>query len=388
MFLIALIATVVAFLQNMLMFGFGLKEQAIYSFPLSFTWIFLAEVLSIWTGYFCARKLLRKRGTLAVAAWAVITLGTAELGLPASFFSMLIQHAKRQSILNHIELMGNSIEPLASDRGGRRFALTYTLKFPKSGQYLTFPADLGPPGNQVFGHYFTKLHPEYHEENYVFDAGKPYSFTVVFDTEDKQIDLSKEKANIDICDGKDYFMACRIIGIGLEGLPAALAANPSPVLGEPAVPEDNVRDITEKSIRLKALRLESPENKAGSPVRFSFVITNVGKQNLAIPESHLGNVIGISYEWEPVSESAKTTKVNPGPVNSPHDVVGGGAQFTLVHESMLSPGEQIPFEDKIAPFFGPFAPGDYRLHVFLFSRYSTDENRPVQELLEDFTVVP
>lgn len=372
----------------MLMFAFGLKERAIYSFPLPFTWIFLAEVLSIWAGYFCARKFLRERGTLAVAAWAVITLGTAELALPASFFSILIQHAKWQSILNHIELMGNSIEPLASDRGGRRFALTYTLKFPKRGHYLTFPADLGPPGNQVFGHYFTKLHPEYHEENYFFYAGKPYSFTVAFDTEGKQIDRSKEKANIDICDGKDYFMACRIIGIGLEGLPAALAANPSPVLREPAVPEDNVRDITEKSIRLDALRLESPENKAGSPVRFSFVITNVGNKNLAIPEGHLGNVIGISYEWEPVSDSAKTTKVNPGPVNSPNDVVGGGAQFTLVHESMLSPGEQIPFQDKIAPFFGPFAPGDYRLHVFLFSRYSTEENRPVQELLQDFAVVP
>jgi len=28
---------------------------------------------------------------------------------------------------------------------------------------------------------------------------------VLFDTEGKQFDFSKEKANIDICDGKDYF---------------------------------------------------------------------------------------------------------------------------------------------------------------------------------------
>jgi hypothetical protein len=387
MFLIALIATVVAFIQNLVMFTLGMKEQAIFSFPLSFAGIFLAEVLSIWAGYFCARKFLRQWRTLAVAAWVVITLATAELALPVSYFSAWMQHAKRERVLNQIERVGTSIEPLASDRGGRRFAITYTLKFPKNAHYLTFPAYLGPPGNRVFGNYFTKLHPEYYEENYFFDTGKPYSFSVVFDTEGKQIDLAKEKANIDICDSKDYFMACRIIGIGLEGVPAALAAHPSPDRLEPAVAEDNVRDLTEKSIRLDALRLESSKNKVGSPVRFSFVITNVGKKNLPIPEGNLANVIQINYGWEPVSESAKTTKVIPGIVPFANAVAAGGAQFNFVHASMLSPGEQLPFQDKITPF-EPLAPGEYRLHVFLFSPYSTETNRPVQELLQDFTVVP
>jgi hypothetical protein len=386
MLLVAVIATLLAFLQNIVMFAFGLKEMAIFSFPLSFTGIFLAEMVSIWTAYFCVRKFLHKRRTLALTAWVVLTLGTAELAMPASYFTLWVQHAGRERALNRIQQVGSSIEPLASDRGGRRFALTYTLVFPKTAHYLTFPAYLGQPGKEVFGDYFTKVHPEYYDENYVFDAGKPYSFTVVFDTAGKPIDYSREKANIDICDGKGYFMACRIIGIGLEQVPAALAAHPSPVLTEPAVPEDNLRDMTEKGIRLAALRLDSPENKAGSPVRFSLVITNIGKKELPVPEANLANVIAIFYGWEPLSESAKTTKAT-GLMHLGNAVAAGGAQFTSVHQSQLAPGQQIPFQDKITPF-EPFAPGDYRLHVFLFSRYSTETNRPVQELVQDFTVVP
>ena len=34
------------------------------------------------------------------------------------------------------------------------------------------------------------------------------------------------------------------------------------------------------------------------------------------------------------------------------------------------------------------SPGAYKLHVFLFSRYSTESNRPVQELVQDFSIVP
>ena len=387
MLVVAALATLVALLQNLVMLAFGLKEMAIFAFPLSFLGIFLAEVLSIWVGCFCAWKFLGKRRTLALTAWVVLTLGTAEVALPASFFGTFVQHARRKSVLNRIEPVGSSIEALASDRGGQRFALTYTLTFPKAGHYLTFPAYLGSPGKEVFGDYFTKVHPEYYDESYVFDAGKPYSFTVVFDTGGKRIDFSREKANIDICDGKDYFMACRIIPIGVEQVPATLAAHPSPGLAEPAVPADNVRDITEKSIRLEELRLASTQNRAGSPVAFSFVIRNVGEKEVPIPESNLANVIAINYGWEPLSESARGTKVNPGLVRSGNAVAAGVAQFTQVHVSRLAPGEQLPFQDKIAPF-DPFAPGDYRLHVFLFSSYSTERNRPVQELVQDFTVVP
>ena len=135
------------------------------------------------------------------------------------------------------------------------------------------------------------------------------------------------------------------------------------------------------------MRLESDSTKAGSPVAFSFVLTNVGKKDVAIPGGRLADVIGINYAWEAVSDTAKKTKVIPGIAHFGNAVAAGGAQFTFVHKSILSPGDKLPFADKITPA-EPFAPGYYRLHVFLFSRYSTEASRPVQEIIQNFTVVP
>jgi hypothetical protein len=392
MFIIAVIASVLAFIQNIVIFSFGMKEGALSAFPLAFTWIFLSEIAAIWTGYFCARRFVRRRGTLVLAAWVIIVLGSAELALPASFFTTLVQQAGRKHVLNRIEVAGTSFEALASDHGAARFALTYTLKFPKTAHYLTYPAWMGAPDAQLFGNYFMKDHPEYHDENYVFDAGKPYSFTVVFDTQGKKFDFTQEKANIDICDGKDYFMACRVITFGLAGVPAALAANPAPVLREPAVAPGNVQDITEKSIRLDELRFKSTENKAGVPVEFSFVITNVGEKDVAIPGAMFDNVIMINYGWEAVSDTAKTTKVLPGTMHSGNVVGAGGApasrQFGSMRKASLAPGEKVLIDDGRVAEFAPFAPGAYKLHVYLYSRYSTELNRPVQELVQDFSIVP
>jgi hypothetical protein len=387
MFIIALIATVLALIQNLVMFGFGMKESAIYAFPLSFTGIFLCEIAAIWTGYFCARRFLRRRRVLALAVWVIVVLGSAEVALPGSFFTIGVQYAGRQLMLNRIKVAGTSFEALASDRGGSRFALTYTLKFPKTGHYLTYPAMIGPWENHVDGNYFTKEHPEYHDENYVFEPGRPYSFTVVFDTEGKKVDYSTEKANIDVCTGKDYFMACRVIAIGLEGVPAALAANPAPVLREPAVPADNVQDITEKSIRLDELRMKSTASKSGAPVEFSYAIANTGKVAVAIPDRNFDKVIMIDYGWEAVSDSAKTTKVQPGRMHIGNAVLNGWAACIGVRKANLAPGEKVPCDDKFTPF-EPFVPGTYKLHLFLFSRYSTETNRPVQDLVQDFSVVP
>lgn len=220
------------------MFAFGLKEQAIFSSPLSFMGIFLAEIVSIWAGYFCVRKFFRKRRTVTLAAWAVVVLSAAEIALPVSYLKTSVQHLKRENVLNQIEYVGTAVEPRSSDQGVGKFALTYTLRFPKTAHYLTFPAYLGPDNNRVFGDYDTKAHPEYYDESYVFDAGKPYSFTVVFDIGGRPFDFSREKANIDICDGKDYFMACRVIGIKLDGVAAVQTDHRSPDLGEPATPKD------------------------------------------------------------------------------------------------------------------------------------------------------
>lgn len=388
MFIIALIATVLVFIQNLVMFGFGMKEMAIFSFPLSFTGIFLGEIAAIWTGYFCVRRFLRRRRLLALGAWVMVVLISAEVALPASFFGVLVHHEWQQHMLNRIELAGTLFEALASDRGGTRFAVTYTLKFPKTGHYLTYPSWVGQQEDHIFGNYFTKVHPEYHDESYVFNAGSPYSFTVVFDTGGKKVDFSTEKANVDICDSKDYFMSCRVIVIGLEGVPAALAADPAPVLREPAVAADNVRDITEKSIRLDELNLKSTSYPAGAPVEFSFVITNAGKIAVAIPGGRFDSVIQINYGWEPMSDTAKTTKVPLGFWHIGKAVSAGFTQFMEVRNDSLAPGEKVPINDKLGLPWGPLVPGAYKLHVFLFSHYSAETNRPVQELVQDFSVVP
>ena len=157
MFIVAIISTAIVLVQNVIMFSFGLKEGAIFAFPLSFVGIPLAEIVSVWAGYFCIPLFVRSKKSLALAGWAIMVLGTAELVLPASYFATSVRQLGRAHVLQGIEKAGTSVEALASDRGGSRFALTYTLKFPKTGHYLTFPAYLGPPGNQVFGDYFTKV---------------------------------------------------------------------------------------------------------------------------------------------------------------------------------------------------------------------------------------
>jgi hypothetical protein len=230
MLVVAVAATILAFIQNSAMFAFGVKEMAITSWPLSFAGIFLLEILLIWIAYFCVRKFARRSRWAVLAVCVILILGAAEVALPVSTFTTYVQQYKRERVLRQIELAGCSVKALSRDEGGVRFALTYTLRFPRTAHYLTFPAYLGPKGNRVFGNYNMKLNPEYYDEDYVFEGGKAYSFTVVFDTQGKQFDFSKEKANIDICDGKDYFMVCRIIGIDLKGVPAALAdpAQPGP----------------------------------------------------------------------------------------------------------------------------------------------------------------
>src|SRR5439155_10463058 len=130
---IAITATVLAFVQNTVMFSLGMKEMAIFAFPLSFVGIFLAEVVLIWAAYFCIRRFLRRSRILVLAGWAIFVLGAAEPMLPASYFTTLVQHAKRKQVLDQIEQTGASIEPLASDQSSIRFALTYELKFPKAG---------------------------------------------------------------------------------------------------------------------------------------------------------------------------------------------------------------------------------------------------------------
>ena len=368
------------------MFLFGMKEMAIAAFPLGFTWIFLLEIAAIWVAYFGVRRIAGRNRELLMAGCMIVILGAAEVGLPASFFTKLIGHMGKGLVLQSIRPAGTSFEPLSSDEGAVRFALTYTLKFPITGHYLTYPASIGPEGNKIFGDYFKKVHPEYYDDNYVFEAGKPYSFTVVFDTQGKPLDLAKEKANICICDGEGYFMACRTIPIGLEGISAALVVPAPPGKLEPAVPADNIRDMTEKSIRLDGLVVPKT-TKSGQPIAISYEITNTSEKEIPIPGGNFGNVIAVNFAWEAVSDSAKTTKVTPGTYHYGNAISAGTASLGFVRKSSLAPGERVAVHSEARPF-EPLAPGEYRLHVYLFSEYATYRGKPEQELVQAFTVEP
>ena len=89
MLAIALIGILLAVIQNVLMFAFGLKESAIVSSPLSFGGIFLAELALVGAGYFCVRKFQRVRRRLLLAAWVIAVLGATEFVLPVSSFGAL-----------------------------------------------------------------------------------------------------------------------------------------------------------------------------------------------------------------------------------------------------------------------------------------------------------
>jgi hypothetical protein len=74
-------------------------------------------------------------------------------------------------------------------------------------------------------------------------------------------------------------------------------------------------------------------------------------------------------------------------------VVGAGGaaasrQFGSMRKVSLAQGEKVPIDDSRIAEFAPFAPGAYKLHVYLYSRYSTEPNQPVQELVQDFSIVP
>jgi hypothetical protein len=220
MLVILLIGAALVLAQNFVVLMMGMKEGAIWYAPLSFGGVLLAELAALWAAYICTRRFIHSRQALLLAGATIVILAVADIALPVSSFTVIVQRARRQRALGRIESGPTKIEPLPSAPRRRRFALSYTLTFPTAGHYLTFPAYIGPHGNRVFGDYDTTRHPEYYDEKFIFDAAKPYSFAVVFETGDSQFDLLRVPASIDICDGRDSFMVCRIIPIGLEGAAA------------------------------------------------------------------------------------------------------------------------------------------------------------------------
>jgi hypothetical protein len=184
-------ASALAVVQNFGLFAFGLKE----GFQPPFFAPCAAEVALCWLGWFLARRV--------VVAWCLAVLVGAELLLPVSTFTVYVKSIPRRIALAGIRVEHASTEPLPD---GVR--LRYTLRFPRRGQYLTFPTFLGTREHPVAFGYYVPEHREYLDGDYVFEPGKSYDFAVDFETKAPQ-------ANIDVCDGRDYFMQCRVIAIPL-----------------------------------------------------------------------------------------------------------------------------------------------------------------------------
>ena len=389
---IPIVASILAFIQNSLMFSFGLKEQAIFGFPLPFIGIFLAELFLIWSGFFVIRRFVKAQRYAFLIAWSLIILCLAESVLPVSYFSNYFKHSQREGVLNMIQVTGKSVEVLASQNEvGSRFALTYRLQFPKTGHYLTFPSYIESTNKpRIYGNYFRKIHAEYYEESFTFEPGNSYEFTVVFDSGSKKFD-SRDRVNIDICDGKDYFMACRVIRIDIgDLLNKMLALNPTPETRDPYVPVDNFWDVAEKSIHLADLKIISTPTKPESPLEFAFAITNTGDKHIRIPDQHFQSLISINYAWEAVDEDAKKTQVGPHLLHFGNYINAGG-YIGILKKSALAPGEKVVIQDRIdfvRTWHISLSPGKYKLHLRLFNNYSTDINNPIQDLIATFSVVP
>jgi hypothetical protein len=144
--------------------------------------------------------------------------------------------------------------------------------------------------------------------------------------------------------------------------------------------------MTEKSIRLDGLVVPKT-NKSGQPVEISYEITNAGEKEIPIPGDNFGNVIAVNFAWEAVSDSAKATKVTPGTFHYGNAISAGTADLGRMRKNSLAPGERVAIHSEARPF-EPLAPGEYRLHVYLFSEYATYRGKPEQELVQAFTVEP
>jgi len=189
--LVPVAASALAVVQNLALFAFGLKEgfQPLFFAPCA------AELVFLWTGWWLAPR--------AIVGWCVAVLLVAELLLPVSTFTVYVK-----SIPRRIALAGIRVEHASTELLPDGVRLRYTLRFPRRGRYLTFPAFAGTRDHPVGYGEYVREHPEYLDGDYVFETGKSYDFAVDFKPKAAQ-------ANIDVCDGRDYFMQCRVIAIPL-----------------------------------------------------------------------------------------------------------------------------------------------------------------------------
>ena len=212
-FIIALIASFVSLYQNKVMLLFGLKEGAIFYAPFRFGLFFFVEQTVIWAGLFGLSFAVasRKRRALMMLLVSVGIIGACETVMADSTFKWDYRDHMKTAVLKQITVDSTRVEKLAE--GG--FKLTYALKFPKDGHYLTFPAYFETP----IMHNSGKYEGDDYEEAYTFMAGKPYAFVVRF----PDATANRGTAYITICDSKDYDMSCHQIPIKVRDIEQAAA---------------------------------------------------------------------------------------------------------------------------------------------------------------------
>jgi hypothetical protein len=105
-----------------------------------------------------ARPFLRQLGAEMRHVGQGVTLGMlclAEAALPVSSLRLLAGNVGRKRLLARIQVADVRVGVMTSHAGRRPVSVAYALVFPKTGHYLTFPANIGRPQNRVFGDYDT-----------------------------------------------------------------------------------------------------------------------------------------------------------------------------------------------------------------------------------------
>lgn len=213
MLLIAILGTVAAALQNILILGLAAKELDAGAAAIAFARPVAVEAALIWAGYLLVRRFVPSRRVLAFGAYVVGVLVLAEAVAPVGLGRFTLTRAAARRRLARIEVVQSAVRAPVANRPSE-IALDYALRFPTAGRYLTFPAFIGEGTRRIFGDYDTTQHAAYFHDDYVFDAGKAYAFSVRFPTELARAPDSSAK--IQICDSKEYSMSCRLIAIRLR----------------------------------------------------------------------------------------------------------------------------------------------------------------------------
>jgi len=185
----------------------------------------LGEVVLIWVGYVVARQ--RNWSTGLLRWWVALVLFLGGIGLSHSMDGIIeARRAPFVAALDQVEVKLLRIEPLASDRGRKRFAVNFSVLSPGADIWCC-TLTMGPEGNRVSGFSLKNRNPDLPNREEIagrYEAGVTYEFTVIFDTYGGVYDYSKDKVTVGFGHAREP--AASRVEIGLDDVPAAFASWP------------------------------------------------------------------------------------------------------------------------------------------------------------------